>query len=168
MDLNSKPETLYDVCELTAQAIEGSPANYYQGRWATEAKGLMEVYNPEVAKEACGTAFCRAGWMCAITDKINPQEQETWEMDDKIAGHATRMLIRAGIPEIDISWLFSGAAIDFEQQEKVFGRKFLREGESLPSPQIGTEAYAKAGAEGMRNFMAKWEEQLKSVKVKDL
>lgn len=133
------PETLYDLCDMTAYAIETQPTNYYQDLWAHPVLSLSTRY-PHY-KEACGTAYCRAGWMVNLAEK-NPRGCDNRYLPSK----AKNMLVSAGIPESAIYTLFEGGAV-----------------RGIP----GTKEYAKRGAEGIRKFMETYEKELKSKKVSE-
>jgi len=148
MKTNGKPETLWELCEQVCEAIRMSPKNYTQETWATDARSLNE--------EACGTAYCRAGWMVALTsdEKDILSKYHTGSLNICIS--ASNMLKRAGVVDRDIDTLFSGAAVD---------RQCYRDG--IEVPDQGTPEYAEQGVKGMREFMEKWEKQLKETKIDD-
>ena len=141
---NNRPTNLYDLMEETAQHIEERPLNYYQGTWATDAS-LVHIDNPE----ACGTAYCRAGWMSAIG-----MDREVHN-DFLIQAYATSLLCKAGISQHDINSLFNGHAIYIERSARGQGM----------CESITDKKYAKSGAQGVRDFMAKHEKKLKRVRL---
>lgn len=128
--------TLYDLCEAVAHAIETKPGNYYQQSWRVPCEAL-KYHNAPQYKEACGTAYCRAGWMVALT---SPDSHFS-----RIEMTATHMLTRAGIPREFIRELFRGGAA----------------GDTV------NKDYVQRGAQGMRDFMQRWETELKSITVED-
>lgn len=139
-----RPENLYELCEQVCEAIAMSPMNYNQGNWASSTARVFKNRRgrePE-AGEACGTSFCRAGWMCALLDK--QKTTVDWAHDFGIADRAEGMLRKAGIPEGDITNLFSGSAC---------------------SGRWATKEYVQSGIDGMKAFMAKHEEKLKAAAV---
>lgn len=145
-----KPKTLYELCEQTVEAILASPQNYYQDDWACPVESVTDDFGekPKAMKEACGTAYCRAGWMGAILG----QKRIT---DGSLA---TRLFESAGIDYLDTSDLFD-VACDSSEFNLGFG-----DGELNP----GTKAYAKAGANGLRVFMRRHAKKLRAAElVKD-
>lgn len=151
MTTNVKPQNLYDLCEDVCNAIALRPLNYNQGNWAIDADKVM------TAEEACGTAFCRAGWMVALVDEPRTPAEWTSLPDSYIADKAELMLLNAGIPESDINQLFSGSACFDEDDANGL------DGISYPEP--GTPLYVQRGIEGMREFMFKYEKKLKAAKI---
>ena len=152
----SKPETLWDLCELTAEAIETRPLNYCQNFWAHDAKECLEDVNEDLAEEACGTAFCRAGWMYAFLheDVVTVEEWENQEIYHKMRA----LLESAGIPTTAIVPLFSG-------ENGRDGHENHPYHPNLSKLQRGTKEYAQIGADGMRKFMQQYEKELKSAKL---
>jgi hypothetical protein len=140
--MGAELETLYDLCEATAEAIELKPGNYYQEMWSVNTNVLQEdVSNyKENYKEACGTAYCRAGWMVALAENTSAPHMH-------IPYKAEKLLHAAGIPLMKIHQLFAAGV----------------NGDADP----GTAAYVKAGADGMRAFMIEHEAKLRSVKLAD-
>ena len=120
-----RAQNLYELCEQVCDAIAASPTNYYQGDWSCDAKSIY-------GEEACGTAFCRAGWMVALSEGKSSVVN--------ITAKAYHMLQKAGIPGDSVGALFSGAAVLAKE---------------------GTPAYTEQGIAGMREFMARWEKELK-------
>lgn len=138
-----KTITLYDLCERTCESIKLSPPNYRQESWAVRAADYVPG--------TCGTAFCRAGWMMAHVQK--PQSTEAWcRMSNEgfIKNDAYKLLKDAGIPDIAITELFSGAAVQHAL---------------LRIAKQGSRNYVAAGVEGMRVFMATHEAKLKAATV---
>lgn len=142
----SRPTNLYELCEQVCEAISDSPANYYQDHWAFPVKDLARRLGMEAIDGACGTAFCRAGWMINILDgHKHPGTHEAWaEWRSHIHTKATRMLANAGVSEDDIGGLFAMNHRD---------------------SKWGTEEYTDMGVEGMRTFMEKYETQLKEATI---
>lgn len=134
---SSAPRNLYDLCEMTAQAIEQHPANYCQQDWEASLTRVRDLwsYDPEVLNhEACGTAYCRAGWMVNLLEK--PSRSHT-----NIPEKARALLLEAGIPSIAITNLFSANA---------------------SGSKVGSKDYVNKGVSGLREFMNAYETQLKS------
>ena len=125
----TKPETLWDLCEEVCKSIEAAPLNYFQDAYVTEA---AKLFGPM----ACGTAYCRAGWLLAIAED-KPQHS-------LINIKATRLLKAAGVDPLDIRNLFAGG--------QVLGK-------------VGTPAYVAQGVRGMRQFALRWETQLRNTTV---
>lgn len=146
----NKPETLWDLCELTAEAIETQPLNYHQSYWICDAK-------KEVSSEACGTAFCRAGWMYALSRE--PSEDLTPLVVGTADGYRIiyitmkSKLIDAGIPANVIDQLFAGVSEDATYHP------------GLEDIEAGNPEYARIGAEGMRLFMQEYEKELRGAKL---
>ena len=141
MTNNGRPETVYELCEMVCEAIKERPLNYVQHRWHTDAS----AWN----REACGTAYCRAGWMASFLKKgKGPCVDE-----DFIAYIAKHVLNEAGADYWDVSNLFDGGAL-------------VREAHGQ-APGIGTPAYTAAGIQGMRNFMDKHEQKLKHARINE-
>lgn len=168
--------TAYELMRRVAQDIRLAPLNYFQGDWACDAKDpLVEARdryddddhtpitqaNIKAATEridaACGTSFCRAGWMA--THLVNPvgmqtkdwanlqfkaQEEEENAWRGGIYILARNVLLDAGISRWAIENLFEGDAV---------------------SGTPGTQAYANAGAKGVREFMRQYASELKAHKV---
>ena len=145
----AKPETLYDLCELTAEAIETQPLNYHQSYWICDAK-------KEVSIRACGTAFCRAGWMYALSTKqpeTLPHILAGKKGSDVIYTSMMKKLTAAGIPHKNIEDLFAEA--DYNSHYHI----------GLCDINPGDPEYARIGAEGMRQFMREYEKELRRAKV---
>ena len=140
-----KAKTLYEACEQAVEAIELQPLNYSQEHWANPIEDIVRFHYmdgcedaAQRAKEACGTAYCRAGHiMCAVKD--GPVTAKTAE-----SGARKLMVDEAKIPIGEVMRLFGGGAAG-------------------PKESYGTEEYVRRGADGLREFMQKYEEQLKSV-----
>jgi len=145
-----RPRNLYELCEQTCESMELAPLNYYQGYWAAPVRAVQGHTGVE-HQEACGTAYCRAGWMIAnLEGKALPTEGDG--VDTVHYGtRAKKMLYQAGIPDIDIEHLFAGEAL-------------MRE-KDIPRAKWGTPEYVAAGVEGLRNFMAKHEAKLRAAKI---
>lgn len=134
-------ETLYDLCEGVIQAIETQHGNYFQGLWCVPVESLRVNVSYNYIG-ACGTAYCRAGWMIALAEASNKKLTNM-----QIHRKANALLRKAGIRQEVIDQLFSGDAC------------------SGFTP--GSPAYAKAGADGVRQFMALYEKELKNVRLDD-
>jgi len=129
--------TLWEMCERTCDAISGSPLNYYQGRWATDAKAMFKVRGMTAfADEACGTAYCRAGHMLSIAKNSHVTDET------EISYQARHMLQKAGISPAAIGMLFWGGACN-------------------NAGKPGSAAYVAEGVNGLKRFMTEWEIQLK-------
>jgi hypothetical protein len=139
-----RPQTLYEMMEQVAESIEARPLNYYQGAWYADAQ-------LHYGKEACGTAYCRAGWMTCI-GKEKPVHNNS-----VIQGYAMTLLENAGIPQDDVTHLFQGSALQ-EEQPFFKGIKKLM-------PRAGTPEYAELGAKGVRKFMERHAAKLKAAKL---
>lgn len=149
MTEDRKLETLWDLCDAVCQQIEAKPLNYNQGSWEEPIAVVIRnkgrgVFQDE---EACGTAFCRAGHMCAILD-AERGKRVGYGQHGNIELRAKRMLIGAGCSYLDVEDLFRGSACE-------------------PST-FGTRSYVAEGIEGMRCFMARYADQLKSTKLADI
>ena len=127
-----KPETLYELCEQVCEAIATRPSNYCQEQWSVPAC-QVDSKDPN-QREVCGTAYCRAGWMVALTS-------DSKELPIDISGAAIGLLCKANIPLYAIDRLFRGGAC-------------------LPL-EHGEEGYATEGVRGMREFMSLHETALK-------
>lgn len=141
-----KSMSLYELCEEICTAIAERPTNYYQEAYVVDAKavamyklGISET--KATSREICGTAYCRAGWMVALTKKSG-----TLFSSLQIARQAGGMLFKAGIPARAIEDLFAGGACG--------------SGNQWASP-----AYIEAGIAGMRDFMKEYETLLKKASV---
>lgn len=147
-----KPETVWDLCAQAAEAIELAPTHYYQGAFAvpTASVGYHESESRLTAaqhKETCGTSFCRAGHMIAVLDADKQRTPEEWDdLDANINSRARALLVEAGVSSYDVTELFDGSAVD-------------------GCGKIGSKRYAKAGAKGLRDFMVKYETELKATKI---
>jgi hypothetical protein len=140
-----KPTTLWELMDGVCEAIDAAPFNYNQAYWVVDAKkGFMSCvneYDTPLPKEVCGTAYCRAGWMAMLSGSdevsLTPGQNNIYEW-------ASDKLKQAGIPMEDILELFSGGAVG-----------------GTP----GTPEYVAAGIAGVRTFMAKHEQKLKSTQL---
>lgn len=140
---NTRPETAWDLMQEVHDAILASPTNYYQGDWAVPVKNLTQ----EAYSEACGTAYCRAGWMNAIlTEKTPKTEKQCDTFSEATATKCYRLLDRAGIPYGTVANLFAPYAA---------------------RGKAGTETYARSGAKGVETFMKTYERQLKAYRITD-
>ena len=131
---NGRPETVYELCEQVCEAIAERPLNYVQQKWSTEASAWNEG--------ACGTAYCRAGWIAAILKK---SKGPVLAGDVFIHKTAKKVLETAGVPEEEVLNLFSGSACGLWR--------------------TGTPEYTAAGIKGMRDFMTKHEAKLKAARI---
>lgn len=150
---NNKPSNLYELCDLVAEAIEIQPKNYFQDKWVFNAK----LCNGD---DACGTAFCRAGWITALME--TEEHNTAWWLEnrnDYIRTSAQSLLLTAGIPKEAINNLFYFAGIDSPYNDA------FHNANGRLGCDSGTPEYAKAGADGMRLFMAQYEEKLKAAKL---
>ena len=132
--MSDRPKTVYELCERVCEAIELAPMHYLQKDWATPAK-------LHFGEEACGTAYCRAGWMHAL----GKTDCELTNVSS-IVMYADTVLRDAGVDDKDINILFAGGAISW-------------------AGEPGTPAYVKAGIAGMRAFMTKYEASLKAAQL---
>ena len=149
---NIKPANLWELCELTAEAIETQPLNYQQSHWICDAK-------KEVSSEACGTAFCRAGWMYALSTS-EPKECSRILVEGtgyhEIYIPMRNKLLAAGIPSGVIEALFSASSDT--PSDTPWNLRYHRGLEEL---NAGDPEYARIGAEGMRQFMQDYEKELR-------
>ena len=135
----NKPKTLYDLMGQVAEAIELAPGNYYQQGWEEPVENLAMYEGPY--KEACGTAYCRAGWM------VNLLEAPTARgLHHNTSGKAFSLLTKADIPASEAMELFRGSAC-------------TRFGDP------GSPGYVKEGVDGVKRFMARHEDKLKAFKL---
>lgn len=139
-NLLKKPTTAYQLLGQVCEAIALAPGNYYQEDYAIDPK-----YIGAGNAEACGTAFCRAGWMCALMEDDKARTPDEWDRMD-LDGPPTQLLLDAGISGEEISDLFGGGACG--------------------TARYGTKAYIKAGVKGVKDFMKKHEAALKATKLK--
>src|SRR3990167_4590235 len=95
----SNPSNLYELCEEVCEAIMASPTNYSQLKYTADAVRMW----PREA-EACGTAYCRAGWMVALV-------HGRIENPTIIQNTAASMLLDADIPGEDVTALFRASAV---------------------------------------------------------
>lgn len=130
--MSNRPKTVWDLCEQVCEAIELAPRNYYQGTWYTNADNVYE--------DACGTAYCRAGWMYSIGKNGR-------DSSSLIYKYASRVLQMSGVDQEDIDALFRGSACH--------------------PYKPGSPKYIQAGIEGMQTFMKKYESALKAAKLDD-
>lgn len=135
--MSGKPETLYDLMKSVAEAIELSPGNYYQSDWEKPARRIL--WSEGI--EACGTAYCRAGWMVNLLEKPTPTGEH-----DNVAQKASNLLEAAGVHPREIQNLFSGGACFY-------------------SGRPGSDTYVKDGINGVKRFMAQHEDKLKAFKL---
>ena len=138
-----RPDNLYELCDEVCIAIEASPTNYYQPMWATPARGVY-------GKKACGTAFCRAGWMVALADG------HAKAASGGVYKRALEMFTKAGISKAELQLLFQPDPGAYGRAYGDVVDKYVKE---------GTPEYVAIGAAGMRKFMAKWKKQLKEAKL---
>lgn len=139
-------ETLWDLCDEVCESIAARQVNYFQELWATDATFQADHHNHPLKAEACGTAFCRAGWMCAILDTQRGIKRDTGEWQGaNIQERARCLLAGAGIYTDAINNLFSGSA--------------------LGTLNFGEPGYVEEGIAGMRRFMAKHEAKLKAARI---
>lgn len=150
MTKDGKPETAWDLCELTCDAIAERPLNYYQGSWASAAALCWrEDHGREPPpEELCGTAYCRAGWMASLAGIIDgtvvTDMDGIYSRRRKIENFARDLLHRVGADVEDINQLFSGGSV---------------------GGAMGTPDHVANGIRGMRAFMAKYEAGLKATPI---
>lgn len=147
MTSDGRAETLWEACEMTCESIALRPKNYFQEQWATKTLLIEAVYGPDARKlgpasteEACGTAYCRAGWMLS---HITGGDVTDHNISEIMRGH----MKNAGIPIQDALDLFSGDACG--------------------TRSWNTKDYVESGVRGLREFMAKHEEKLKAYRVNE-
>jgi hypothetical protein len=75
MARQKKPKTAYELLERVCEAIKAHPLNYYQGMWVSQRGSSMDPLpaSLDVPDNKCGTAFCRAGWVCQLLDGAMPR-----------------------------------------------------------------------------------------------
>ena len=133
---NGRPETVWELCEQVCEAIQERPLNYAQESWVSDAEEWNEG--------ACGTAYCRAGWIASLLHESNvPCKDVT-----VIHTLASSVLHGAGVSHEDISALFGGGAVG-----------------CMTHAKVGTKAYVRAGVKGMREMMEKYEAQLRAARI---
>lgn len=130
----NEPTTLYDLLDEVCTMIQAQPLNYYQESWTTPARYVT-------SSEACGTAYCRAGWMAAVGMNKNVGE-------DDVVGYAYRLMQEAGFKNSEFIYLFGANQVC-----------------RVTSAPPGTAKYAEAGAAGVRAFMNKHEDRLRAAKL---
>ena len=146
-----KPATLWELCEQTVEAILARPLNYYQDDYYAEAQGCMFNKNGAVLEGACGTAYCRSGWMGTILG-----------LETKyLSSVPEELLENAGIDSYQVNKLFS--AIGCLSENNPFERSFFYSDGDERRP--GTKAYARAGAAGLKKFMRRYEKNLKAARL---
>jgi hypothetical protein len=144
--------------------IEEYPLAYVQHQWVRRGiawlRNVFYTVPKERLEEACGTTFCRAGWMAQIVDGRATTQG---------AGlRAARLLgvvpsARKGV----VHW-YHPLGIDLNHVEKEFAedvRQLFAHSAVPESLRPGSRAYVKAGANGLRKFMEKHEARLKATKI---
>lgn len=121
----AKPKTAYELLQRACEAIKATPQAYFQNWWRQE--------------QACGTAFCRAGWIVALHDG-----KAAVRSSDE-TGH--RALDILGHPQGAWDALFVCGLVD-----------------GTP----GTTSYASQGIRGLRDFMKTHRAHLKARLLKDV
>ena len=145
MTPDGKPETVYELCEEVCEAIAAKPMNYHQGYWFESVENIQ--HGCDIApsnREACGTAYCRAGWMSALA---RGPEAHLKAGSIEIYDWARNLLTKAGVPLREIDELFDGAACG--------------------DREWGSEDYVAQGIRGMQEFMDNYEDKLKATKIQD-
>ena len=144
-----RPATLWELCEQTVEAILTRPLNYYQDEFCVDAKDYMLDKKGDALKDACGTAYCRSGWMGTILGL------DSWE---GLAYVPEKLLIDAGISMFEIGKLFDATG----------GNNYISSKMDHAGCTPGTKAYARAGAAGLKKFMRKHREKLKAARLMNL
>lgn len=149
-----RPKTAYDLLEQVAQHILAEPARYWQELWVLRGKHVIE--RTGLTAPSCGTICCRAGWIVALhdgldSDAINANAQV--RHSEAVMRRANEIL---GVGMWVTKELFDGDALTpvDEYSDAI---------EDAPDAlEPGTQAYAEAGALGIREFMAEHEAALKA------
>jgi hypothetical protein len=134
-----RAKNAYELLGRVAREIPQHPEAYFKHDWQRPVH--LCPMSPRVqAKNECGTAFCRAGWIVGLHDgfekmKANPTYP--------IASRADAIL----------------GLFDDETHELFYD-------ESVDVARPGTRAYARIGAAGVRAFMEKHAKHLKARSLK--
>ena len=151
-----KPQTLWELCEQTVEAILTQPLNYYQDDYAHSAETCMVDENDRPLKGACGTAYCRAGWMGTILG-IHPSQ---------LARIPKALLESAGVDPQIVNQLFAAigmpTAVRYQEGFHTLDNSRVC-GFDERSP--GTTAYVRAGAAGLKKFMRQHKKKLKAARL---
>lgn len=131
-----RPKTAWELCERVCEAIQAHPLNYYQDYFVARRGGsLPEAL--DTPANACGTAYCRAGWMVVIADGA-----------DWCESYRDRACELLGMKRWQINDTTSEIC-------RLFGAW-------LNGPTPGTKAYVRRGVSGLRRFMTKHEAHLRA------
>lgn len=175
-----RPANVYELLDRVCEAILAEPKRYWQEEWLKRTSPHFDSINP-----TCGTVACRAGWICVIErttrrhsftldSKVGVSDDELVNLDDDLLllrmqrhdsiPHRAKGLLgvwEADAPEdlgYDVNALFHGNALHVER-----GDTTDEEGSwEQELPEEGTQEYAELGVKGIRAFMAKYEDWLKS------
>jgi hypothetical protein len=141
----SRPETAFELLELVARHIEEEPRRYNQEMWVLRGLALKTLG----LEPPCGTVCCRAGWIVALHDGLDAADNMTAE---------DRAIQILDVPHRVTAQLFSALSINYWSDAAG----------AVVGPSRGTPEYAKAGADGIRAFMATHEGHLKARKLADV
>ena len=158
-----RPKTLYELCEQTAEAIELAPETYNQDYFIHNTSKDEEAY---LREGSCGTSFCRAGWMYVLlqSEPLTPANITRLTCDTSLIYQPVeRLFKKAGIPYEELDALFGAAANDDEDLEDRWDQ--YKYHTDIHNYQPGTKAYAKEGAKGLREFMHKYEDELRAASL---
>lgn len=139
----SKPKTAYDLLARVAEHIVEEPTRYDQDRWCR--LGKRAIRKEFGFAPACVTMACRAGWIVGLHDGLRSKHLTSVDMwPNPVARRANDIL---DMGSWDTDELFAGGNI-------------------VGNP--GTVKYAREGARGIRQFMKKHAEHLKSRLLADV
>jgi len=147
----SDATNVYDLLMDVATAIEQEPRRYNQEQWLLRVEpGADETGRAKYP--ACGTIACRAGWIVQLAREqswypgaINMQARDILGLE----------LDHIGDKDRDTEWWFYDDIVVLFNGDALAGKGLT----------IGTPEYAKAGAEGVRQFAEKWKERLTTTPV---
>jgi hypothetical protein len=145
----AKAKTAYELLGRVCEAIKAHRFAYYQGAWSMKAEW---AFPPEqAARNECGTAFCRAGWMVALHDGAK-----------NIDVAADKVLLPGSIDYVSIPTRASELLDMSADDQDVLA---LFDGEAC-SGVPGSSGYVAQGIRGLRAFMKKHAKHLKARSLK--
>ena len=146
-----KAKTAYELLERVCAAIKAHPLAYYQDQWMLKSKRdvvkRLRLTN-EQARESCGTAYCRAGWIVALHDGSAAARRMSCEWHSEEFGERAREILAMPYQSSD---------------DPIRECRLFQSGTVAAHP--GTRAYAREGVRGLKAFMEQHKAHLKARKL---
>lgn len=142
----SKAKTAFGLLSEVKREILADAGGYDQTEIARPRRGLKK-------ETACGTAFCRAGWVAMLRGRAS-----LWQSTFADQLVVANFLSHPHDTEPVWTWARRLLGLTHEQAEELFGG-------SAVDGDPGTTRHARLGARGIEEFQKKYARQLRATKV---